>query len=118
MDADKRRLASVAKEHGVRCAAVGLPRAPDGLDCAPLRAFVKRYAHAALRGSSIGAVAFVDESFSTLEAASNVSLKSKASLRRDPVRMKQAIDSVRSVTALFFFQGFILFDVALSLLQT
>lgn len=113
-EADRRLLGGIVAKHGVQCAVVGLPKAPDGLDCKHLRDFIQLYSRAVFVGSNVHAVAFADETFSTLEAARNVSEKSKARLRRDPVRMKQAIDSVCRCTpysgGILFLSQFVCWD--------
>jgi RNase H-fold protein (predicted Holliday junction resolvase) len=92
---DRAVISKIVAERGVTCAVVGMPVAPSGLECNALREFVRAYTGALTSGCGIRAVAFADETFSTLEAANNVADSAKRSVRRDPSRMKRAIDSVR-----------------------
>jgi RNase H-fold protein (predicted Holliday junction resolvase) len=70
-----------------------MPVAPSGLDCDMLSRFVRSYTGALLSGTDICAVAFIDESFSTLQAADQVMQTAKRTVKRSPSRMKRAIDS-------------------------
>jgi RNase H-fold protein (predicted Holliday junction resolvase) len=93
LNADRAHLSKLIARERISGVVVGMPVAPSGYECSMLSAFVRAYSDRVLTNNNVAAIAFVDESYSTLQAGVNVLQTVKRSVKRSPSRMKRAIDA-------------------------
>ncbi|CAN8073127.1 unnamed protein product [Agarophyton chilense] len=90
---DVKRLRLLASKSKAECAVVGMPRAPEGADCRALQDFVRVYSQRVLAESGFGALAYWDESFTTVLAKDGFMTTAKKSERNDRTLRKKRVDA-------------------------
>lgn len=91
---DVARVRALVHREGVRCAVVGMPVAPLGKDSDSLQRFILAYASAVFEHTPVHALAFWDESYTSVQAKDSVRESRKRSVQRDIGKRKKAVDAV------------------------